>query len=187
MNRHSLLVALAVSAVTCGSAVADTDIGFKSAGVAVGVVSPDDVDATFGFGVFADLGNIAPRLRLEPRADYWSQTEDVVGGGEVSVRDIAVGARGKYYFPIKNSKMQLFGGSGLGVHFVKAEVAVFDPFSGGTMSVEESSTKVGLDLGGGLLAPLNGSTSFLGELWYSIVSDVSHFQLRVGLSHAFGS
>ena len=186
MRRYALLLTFALCSLWCQSAVAQSDIGLKGAGFAVGIVSPEDMDATFGVGAFLDLGSIVPNLHLEPRVDYWSKSEDVFGGS-VSVRDIAIGARAKYYFPIANPKLRPFAGGGLALNLLNAEVEMIDPFTGGTMTVDDSASKVGLDLGGGLATPLGPRTTFLTEVWYGIVSDFSHITLRVGLMQAFGS
>jgi hypothetical protein len=184
MSRYAFFLTLALCSTGAQSALATTDIGLKQMGVAVGVVSPEDVDTTFGFGIFADLGSVGPRVRIEPRIDYWSQSEDILGS-ELSVRDITVGTRVKYFFPVSSTKVLPFGGAGLGLHFLNAEVQVYDPFAGGTMTVEDSATKVGLDLGGGIVTPLNTRTNFHAEAWYGIVSDFSQFSLRLGLARAF--
>jgi hypothetical protein len=186
MRRSALLLTFALCSLACQSAWAQSDVGLKNAGFAVGIVSPDNLDTTFGFGIYADMGGFTPRVRVEPRLDYWSKSEDVFGGG-ISVRDIAVGTRVKYYFPVSNPKLRPFAGGGLAVHLFKAEVEVYDPFSGGTMSVEDSSTELGIDFGGGLATPVGVRTDFVAEFWYGAVSDFSHFSLRVGLSHGFGS
>jgi opacity protein-like surface antigen len=132
------------------------------------------------------MGGFSPRLRVEPRLDYWSKSEDMFGGG-ISVRDFTLGARVKYYYPLTNTRLLPFAGGGFGIHLFKAEVEVIDPFTGGTMSVEDSSTKFGIDFGGGLAAPVSLRTNFVAEVWYGAVSDFSHFSLKVGISHAFGS
>ncbi|HZM16507.1 MAG TPA: outer membrane beta-barrel protein [Candidatus Krumholzibacteria bacterium] len=185
MRRYALLLTFALCSLWCQSAVAQADIGLKGAGFAVGIVSPEDMDATFGVGAFLDLGSIVPNLHVEPRVDYWSKSEDFFSGS-VSVRDIAIGARAKYYFPIPNPKLRPFAGGGLALNLLNVEVETVDPFTGGTMTGDDSSSKVGLDLGGGLATPLGPRTTFLTEVWYGIVSDFSHITLRVGLMQAFG-
>ena len=186
MRRNALLLTLAFCATTLQSAQAQSDLGLKGVGLAVGIVSPEDLDATFGFGVSADMGSITPQIRLEPTLDYWSKSEDVFGG-EFSVQDIMVGAVVKYYFTVSNPKLRPFAGGGLGLHFLNAEVEMVDPFTGGTMTVEDSSTKLGLHFGGGIGTPLNGRTSFVADAWFRFVSDFSQYSLRVGLLHSFGS
>jgi opacity protein-like surface antigen len=185
MKRKFILVALSLGLLASQQALAQSDIGFKRGGVAVGYVSPEDLDGTFGIGVFADLGTITPEIALEPRIDYWSTSEEAFGS-EVSIRDIAVGARAKYFFQTSNPKLRPFAGAGLGLHFLNAEVSVSVP-GFPTITEEESSTKLGLDFGGGISTPLSPQVDLLGELWYGIVSDASQFSLRAGLSYKFGS
>jgi hypothetical protein len=185
MLRKAIFLTMSVCALVSQSAMAQTNLGFKGVGGNVGVVSPEDMDATFGLGLHLDHGTIVPNLALESRVDYWSKSEEVFGG-EASVRDIAVGARCKYLFNISNPVITPFAGAGLGLHFLKAEVNVpaLPGAPGG--SVEDSETKLGLDLGGGMAAALGPRTSLLAELWYGVVSDVSQLSLRVGMTYHFG-
>ena len=159
-----------------------TSLGLYKVGAAIGFVSPEDLDGTFSIGVFADHGMLAPNIGLESRLDYWSQSEESFGA-EASFSDLAIGARAKYYFPVENSTIRPFAGVGLGLHFLHAEVTVPIPF-GGEMSAEDSSTELGLDLGGGITAPVGPRTDLLAELWYGAVSDVSQLSLRVGMAYA---
>jgi hypothetical protein len=185
MKSRILAVTLALCALSVSSAWAQSSLGLKSLGVAVGFVSPENLDGTFSFGVFADHGTIAPRIGLESRIDYWGWSESAFGA-KTSVTDIAVGARGKYYFSVVHSPIRPFAGAGLGMHFLNAKVSV--PAQGGfpAMSIEDSSTKLGLDLGGGLAMPVAPRTELLGEIWYGVVSDISQFSLRVGMSRKLG-
>ena len=163
-----------------------TDLGLKAVGLALGFVSPENVDGTFSMGVFADCGKITPRIAIEPHLDTWGHSEESFGA-KASIRDVALGARGKYMFEVANPKIQPFAGAGLGLHFLHAEVTV--PAQGGfpEMKAEDSTTKLGLDLGGGVSMPINPRSNFLGEVWYGIVSDVSQFSLRAGITYRLGS
>jgi opacity protein-like surface antigen len=183
MGRKLAVLTFALAAITSQSALAQGDIGLKNAGFVVGVVDPEALNSTFGIGAFADVGGFTPRVRLEPRIDYWSQSEDY-SGSSVSVRDITFGARVKYYFPVTGTRVRPYGGGGLGLHFLRAEVGVLDPFSGGTMTFDDTSTKLGLDLGGGVLTPLTPRANLVVEAWYGMVSDFNQISLRVGFSHA---
>ena len=187
MKRKAIVLALAFCALASQSAMAQSDLGFKGIGAAVGVVSPEEMDATFGIGMIVDHGTIIPELGLESRLDYWSKSEGSFGS-EVSVRDVTVGTRGKYYFDLTNSSIRPFVGTGLGLHFLNAEVTVSPPpgFPGQPVTVEDSSTKLGLDLGGGVAAPVGPRTNLIAEMWYGIVSDFSQFSLRVGMSYKLG-
>lgn len=185
MKRNAILVAIALGVLAAQPAMAQSDIGFKRLGGALGYVSPENLDGTFGLGVFADLGTITPDISLEPRIDYWSKSKDEFGT-EVSVHDVAVGARAKYNFATTNPKVRPFAGAGLGLHFISAEVSVSMP-GFPTTSASDSETKLGLDFGGGIATPLSPRTDLLAEAWYGIVSDFSQFSLRVGLSYKLGS
>jgi hypothetical protein len=182
MKRNVLLLTLAIGLLASSAALAQSNLGLEGVGVAVGYVSPEDFDGTLGFGVFANHGFLAPRWGLESRLDYWSQSEGAYGV-EATVSDVTLGARSKYYFESK-STVRPFAGVGLGLHFLHAEVVTPPQFGFPETRVEDSSTKLGLDVGGGIAAPLGPRTDFLGEAWYGIVSDVSQFSLRAGLSYA---
>lgn len=185
MKRFALLLTGALLLATAPVANAQSDLGLKNLGLAVGFVSPENLDMTFSIGGFADWGTIAPDIGLESRLDFWSWSETNFGI-ETTIRDITLGARGKYYFKTANPKVRPFAGTGIGIHFVTAEVYV-DPSTGFPESrASETRTKMGLDLGGGLATPLNPRTDFLAEAWYGIVSDVSQFSLRAGLTYKIG-
>jgi opacity protein-like surface antigen len=171
---------------TTASKAHTSHMGLKAIGAAVGFVSPEDADGTFSVGAFADWGMITPEIGLESRLDYWSQSESSFGA-EASVSDITLGARGKYYFEVSNSDLRPFAGAGLGLHFVHDKVVIPAQFGFPEMTTEDSSTKLGLDLGGGLAIAINPRSDLLTELWYGIVSDVNQFSLRVGMSYRLGS
>ena len=187
MLRKAMFLTMTVFALTSQSAWATSDLGFKAIGGAVSVVGPEEMDTTFGLGIMLDHGTIVPQLALESRLDYWSQSEESFGS-EVKARDITVGARCKYLFKVSNPTFQPFAGAGLGLHFVHAEVNVVPPpgFPGFGMNAEDSATKLGLDLGGGMAAAVGPRTSVLAELWYGVVSDFSQLSLRVGMAYRFG-
>jgi opacity protein-like surface antigen len=185
MKRKVTLLALALGLLTAQQAMAQSDLGFKRMGAAVGYVSPENLDGTFSLGVFADMGTITPAISLEPRLDFWSQSEQAFGA-EASIRDIALGARGKYHFPTSNPDVRPFAGAGLALHFLNSEVSITVP-GFPTISDSQSSTKLGFDFGGGVATSLSPRADLTGELWYGLVSDASQFSLRVGLSFKLGS
>jgi opacity protein-like surface antigen len=182
--KRALLITLCLSALVAGNALAQSDLGLKAVGGAVGFVSPEDLDGTVTFGVFANHGTIVPNLGLESRLDFWSAS-DKAFGVKLTVRDVALGARAKYYFPLENSSLHPFAGGGLALHFIHAEVDYSYPNP--TFSADDSSTKLGLDLGGGVAMPMNDQWDFSGELWYGIVSDVGQFSLRAAFAYKLGS
>ena len=192
MKRIIVVLIAALCTVAPQSATAESHLGLERLGGSVGVVSPENTDAALGIGVNADWGTLAPSLRLESHIEYWSKSQSVFGGGKVSLHDIAVGARGKYFFPVTHSSILPFAGAGLGLHFLHAGVSspAID-LGGGTvipaMSVGDNSTKLGLDLGGGIETSLGPRTTLVADCWYGLVSDVNQFTARVGLSWAVGS
>ena len=97
MKRFALLLAVALCALTATSAAAQSDIGFKNVGIAVGYVSPENLDGVFGIGGFADLGTVAPNIGLEARLDYWGWSETNFGI-ETGVRDVTFPAPLKQLF-----------------------------------------------------------------------------------------
>lgn len=190
MKRTVLVLFAALCTLASQSAMAQSDLGLKKIGGTLGVVSPENTDAALGIGLNADWGTITPSIRLESHIEYWSKSQSLFGGGEASLRDVAVGARGKYFFPVSRSSVLPFAGAGLGLHFLRAEVSFPAQDTGGiifpAMTVGDSSTKLGLDLGGGIETSLSPRTRLLADCWYGIVSDVSQFSARVGLSYTLG-
>lgn len=184
MKRRIVALTLAISVLAVSSAFAQADLGFKKGGVALGYVSPENLDGTFSFGGFIDHGTIAPRFGLESRIDYWGWSEKF-SGVESKVSDIVVGARTKYHFETVNPKFQPFVGAGLGIHFINMEVT--DTNSSPSFSVSASENKLGLDIGGGFAMPMSPRADFLGEAWYGIVSDMGQFSLRAGMQWKLGN
>lgn len=191
--RYVTVVPLFLALCTFGSqsAAAESRVDLQGIGARVGIVDPDQVGSTIGVGVFADLGMLAPRIGFESYLDYWSKSEDLYPGAEASLSDVAIGAKGKYHFSTSNPKIRTYAGAGLGIHFVKAKVSFAEQDLGGfvlpAMTLEDSSTKLGLDLGGGLSTPVGARTDFQAEAWYGLVSDVDQFSLKVGLLYRLGS
>ena len=89
-----------------------------------------------------------------------------------------------------DSALRPFAGAGLSLHFLKVEATLPDMDLGGLiipgMSVEDSSTKLGLDLGGGMVTAINGKTDLIGELWYAVVSDIGQFSFKLGVLYKLG-
>jgi hypothetical protein len=184
MKRKAHFLLLALGMLSASQAMAQSKIGFNAIGATAAFISPENLDGTFGLGVFADLGQLAPNIGLEPNIEYWSFSENQFGV-ETSLRDISLGARAKYYFEVANPKVRPFAGAGLGLHFLHAESSMNVP-GFPAVTAEGSDTKLGLDIGGGISTPMNSKNDFRAEAWYGIVSDVNQFALRVGVSHKLG-
>lgn len=166
------------------NAWAKSDLGFNRLGVDLGIVDPEAGGSTLGLGVVAELGTLGRNVALSSQLGYWSESEGAFGT-EATVRDISIGARVKYLFPVSSSKFQPYAGGGLGLHFFHSEVVVPDMDMGGFVvpgfTAEDSATKLGFDLGGGTSMPLSPKTNLYGELWYT-VADIDQLSMKVGVS-----
>jgi len=180
MKRSILVLGLVAGVLASTTAMAQSDLGMKGIGGAIGYVSPENVDGTFSIGALADLGTLAPRLKLESRLDWWSHSEEAFGA-KASVRDLTIGARTKYMIEVANPRLQPYVGAGLGLHFLSSEVSI--PAQGGfpAMSESASDTKLGFDIGGGAMTAIGPRTNLMGELWYGLVTDMSQLSIRVGI------
>jgi opacity protein-like surface antigen len=171
--------------VAAPAARAAADLGLKSIGASVGMVSPENLGSTFGLGASADWGTIAPDVGLESRLDYWSKSESSFGF-ESSVRDIDLSVRAKYNFQLESNPIRPFAGGGLGIHFLRSEVTTPVFFGIPGMTSSASDTKIGLELGGGFATAVSPRSDLVGEAWYGIVSDVSQLSLRFGMTYKLG-
>lgn len=191
MKRFTLVMAvLAVCMLTATTASAAANVAMRGIGLKAGLVNPENVDATLGMGLIMDMGTLHPKVAFESYAGYWSQTQDEFGT-EFGVRDFSFGARAKYMFTTSNPTVQPYAGAGLGLHILNAHAEFPPTYFGGTLiypgsSVSDTEVDLGLDLGGGLRIDRGQQFAFVGEGWFSIVSDVSHFSLMVGAVYMFG-
>ena len=173
------------------NAWAKTDLGWRSIGGDVGFVDPDNVDGTVGFGVFANLGNLSPDVRLQPHVSYWSKSQSDGFGDKATIGDIAFSARALYMFHGTSAKFHPYAGGGLGLHMVHAKVETAAQDLGGgviipAMEASDSQTKLGLDMVGGFTTPLSQKTDFCFDLGYTAVSDVAQFSMKAGISFDLG-
>jgi len=172
------------------NAWARTDLGWRSIGVDAGFVDPDNVDGTVGFGLFANLGNLSPDVRLQPHLSYWSKSEDF-GGDKASISDIALSGRALYMFRNNSPKFHPYVGGGLGLHMVHMKVEMAEQDLGGgviipAMEASDSETKIGLDMVAGFTTPISSKNDFCFDLGYTAVSDVAHLTMKAGISFDLG-
>jgi len=178
----AILATLLFCAMAAQNATAQTQLGPHAIGMQLGIVSPENSDAAVGFGVFADMGTLTPSIRLLSHLDYWSKSVDSPFGGSATVGDVALTARGEYMFPVRTPRVQPFAGAGLGMHFLHAKVE-----TPGFPDITDSSTKLGLDMGGGFAMPVNPRTDFRTEMWYGIVDGLNQLSIKAGLAFKLGS
>ena len=148
-----------------------------SLGLGVGLVKPSDVDSTFW--VTANYRfRVGDRLWLEPEAGYWKKGDDVPGV-EVSVEDLNFGLNAILAMP--SGGLEPWVGAGLGVHLVKGVIGLDDT----DFDLDETETKLGIHLLGGLDFGLTDSFDLFAALRYDIVSDLSQFKAYGGLRYKF--
>jgi hypothetical protein len=192
MKRVVTIVTLAaVCILAMASTAGATGVGLRGIGGHLTIVSPEDIDATLGFGILADFGTVGTtKIGIESFMGYWSQSEEAYGA-EMSVSDLIIGGRGKYMFEVSNPVVHPYLGAGLAFHFVSMGIDIAPVDLGGFVvpgtSVEDDEFKVGLDFGGGLTVDVSEKVSLLGDSWISMVSDVSQFALRLGMVYRLQS
>ncbi len=191
MKRFSVaLVAVAICMLIAASASAQANLALRGIGLKAGIVNAENVDATLGGTLVFDLGTVHPSIALESYAGFWSQTDNSFGF-EYGVRDFSFGAKGKYMFETSNPTVQPYLGTGLGFHVLNAHVDSPAISLGGNVidpgySASDTNLKVGWDLGGGLRIDHGGKYAFVGDAWYTLVSDVSQFSMMIGAVYMFG-
>ena len=178
-------VCLAVSlASTYTESRAEADIGFKGVGGRLSLVSPDNIDMTFGFGGVFDFGTFAPQVGFGATIDAWFGSEGA-GSFSVDYRDIIIGVNSKYYFKTSNEKLKPYAGGGLAMHFFTFDLPSFD-FFGQSIGGSETDTKFGIDLLGGLNYAAGENIDITGEAMYRVVSDIGQFVISGGIIYYFG-
>ncbi|KAA3610577.1 MAG: hypothetical protein DWQ05_21395 [Calditrichaeota bacterium] len=165
--------------VLSGGAFAQSDIGLKGAGVRLGLVDPDGIDSTIGFEGFADLGTFN-KFALEASILFWKKTVD-----PVSLRDLAFGVTGRYFFDMGESGVKPFASAGVGLHMVKSEVDFDLGFFGGSGTTDASSTEFGIKVGGGANYDINEKMAFTGEVSFHL-GDIEQLNILGGISYKLG-
>jgi len=177
------------------------EVGRKGLGVKIGVVDPQNLGATVGFGALVDLGRISSKLNLTLDLDYWAKSQksevnlDFIGlpstnAFEASFSDLAIGGTLKYIFPTKTSKISPFAGGGFGLHILrtKTKTSGFDipgfeepDFEFPASEQTHSNTKIGLRFAGGVSFKLGSRADGFGEVRYWLVDDFNTAAVLAGI------
>jgi len=169
--------AVCLSMILTQEAFSQANIGLMGIGAKLGFVDPEGAGSVIGFGALVDLGTITPDIMLEGNLDYWSDSESG-GGVEVSFRDLIIGGTAKYMFKSSNPNFRPFAGGGIAFHFFKAAI----DFAGTTQADSDNSeTKLGIHVGGGLFYTLSPQLDLIADGRYSIVSDASQLAIQGGV------
>jgi len=174
MVTRFLTVVAVLLAVSSTATYAQMQLGFNGVGGRLFFVKPSDVDGTIGLSGIADLGTLAPNMRLQGAIDFWSKSAKENGIG-ASFRDIALCAAVQYMLGQATGVMQPYLTGGLGIHFLTADVDL-----GYLGSASDTSTKIGIDAGGGVMYQAAPNIDVVAEAKYRIVSDINQFAVFVG-------
>jgi opacity protein-like surface antigen len=182
MSKRILVfvVDVLLSLIFSGNTFAQSQIGLNGIGIKLGFVDPEGVDSVIGLGALVDLGMITPSIMLEGNVDYWSKSEGTSSATsiKVSFRDLIIGGTAKYMFKSSNPKFRPFASGGLAFHLFKAAVESSSPFF---VNSDNSETKLGIHLGGGLFYNLSPQLDLLADGRYTIVSDASQIAIQAGI------
>lgn len=181
MKKLFLLVAVCCVFVSANAFAASPIrlIGFEAGYVSPDIDGLDEVDGTWGAGVFLDFGLPATNLYISPFVNYWNSSTDIPGltsTDELSLRDFAIGANVKFTIPTSSVKFQPFIAGGIAAHMLNAEMQ-----SSG-FSVDDSETKIGFQGGAGFKVGVSERANIITSGYYSVVEDANHWSLRAGLA-----
>ncbi len=181
MKSRMAMGLVLVICLTAGSALAGMSL--LSVSPRIDYVSPSDLDGTIGFGAVADLGSLTPMFGLQVSADYWSSNLSNLDGWDLN--DFVIGARTRYNLAIDNPAFVPFLTAGLAMHFfswdIPESITTLPGYSAN--QYDDSETKLGLDLGGGLQFHNN----FFVEAQYRLVSDVDQLTIGGGFTFNLGN
>jgi opacity protein-like surface antigen len=184
MKRLLVLLPIAFVLLTFSSAsFAQMMLGPKGVGAFGGYVKPEDVDGTFGFGAFIDMGTLIPMLGVELEGLYWSKSwteTNILGDFDFTLRDIAISGHVKYRFPMPQSPVKPYAGGGPGIHLLKSEWETH------VTSGDDTDTKFGFDLLGGGEYEASPQIDVFAEIRYSLVSDFNQFSIFGGAKFKLG-
>lgn len=155
----------------------DVSLGFKGMGARIGLVDPEGASSTVDLGLHIDAGEFARNIRLMPVVEYWSVGQDL-GAYNADLSDLSFGADINVDFPLQDSRMTPYVGGGLGLHIIK--------FDTNLPNVDdESDSKLGLNLQGGIRTDAMPNLALFGELRYNFVSDANQLKVLGGFTYRF--
>jgi len=149
-------------------------LGFQGLGARIGFVDPEGASSTVALGIHIDAGEFVQHVHVVPLAEYWK-----VGVAGVDVSDFNIGSDINVDFPVEGGRVIPYAGGGLGIHFVKVD----DPFA--PPGFDNSDTKLGFNIQGGVRNQAMPNLGVFGEVKYSFVSDVNQLKIMGGFTYNF--
>lgn len=180
-----LTLAICVLTLIQTTGFAQTNIGLKSVGGHIGIVSPEHYDTSVELGGVVGLGTLMPNLQLEGNLDFWRKSQSS-GDITAAFTDISFGGTVNYFVDINNPNLRPFGSAGLAFHIlhssVDAPTQTFNGITVGGGSSSDSKTRLGLNIGGGVAYRVSPTLDLIGKLKYHLVSDINQLTITVGAS-----
>ena len=173
----ALIVAIAAAPSFAQEADQSTGLGIKGIGVRLGLNDPEGASSALMYGVHMDAGEFVNNVHIIPSVEYWNVGNDV-GSFNSDLSDLAFKLGVNFDFPLQDQRMVPYLGGGFGFHRLKFE-------SNAPGVVDESDTKFGLDLQGGVRNQFTPNLSLFGELGYTFISDANQLRVLGGLTYHF--
>ncbi len=180
MMKRITNLAVLLGLLTSMSILAQPAIGLKGIGPRVGFISvSEDVGSTFDIGVVANLGTLLENVQLVGSFDTWGKSEDE-NGASASTRDFVLAGGARYAIPMEGD-LQPYATGGLALHIYRGSVEI------PSINFDESDTdlRIGLDIGGGVVKPLNSGMDVFGEILIRI-NEVNQYLFSVGVMFDMG-
>jgi len=182
MNRHGLFLALIVAAgpslhgapARAAAPAEGHGMGFQGMGARIGFVDPENASSTVALGLHVDLGEFVRNVHVMPLVEYWK-----VGVSGIDVSDLTLASDVNLDFPVQGGRVVPYAGGGVGFHFVKFD----NPFA--PPGFDNSKTKLGLNIQGGIKNQVMPNLGIFGEVKYVFVSDVNQLKIMGGFTYNF--
>jgi len=149
-------------------------MGFQGMGARIGFVDPEGASSTVALGLHVDLGEFVKNVHIMPLAEYWK-----VGVSGIDVSDLTLASDVDLDFPLQGGRVIPYAGAGVGLHFVKAD----NPFA--PPGTDNSDTKLGLNIQGGIKNQVMPNLGIFGEVKYVFVSDFNQLKIMGGFTYDF--
>lgn len=148
-------------------------LGFYAFSIGAGLVNPETGSSSAAVMTGVDIGDIAKRLSVHPALEYWKKTSEALDTKVVN-RDLTVAADVRY--TIGRGSAAPYLGAGPALHFVRSEAT-----SSG-IETEDTDTKVGFGILGGLRLRNQKTFSWFAEAKYRFAEDLDSFRAFGGVT-----
>jgi hypothetical protein len=186
LRRTAVISGLALAILTLSAPAfaqrnQTTGLGIRGIGVRLGLVDPEGGSSALMYGVHLDAGQLVPNVHVVPSVEYWSVGSNV-GTINTDYSDLAIKLDANVDFPLQDQRLVPYLGGGLGLHRIKAETNQFLVRPG---DLNDSRTKLGFTIQGGMRNDFTPNLSLFGELGYAFVENANQLRLLGGFTYHF--